>query len=47
MGSEVDVSKVFVEIEIFKEDGKILAKSTFGNFFLWRRFNFGKNRNNE
>ena len=47
MGSKVDVSKMFVEIKIFKENWKVLAEPTLRYIILWRGFNFGKNRNDK
>ena len=43
----MDVSKMFVKIKIFKEDGKILAEPTLGYIILWRGLNFGKNGNDK
>ena len=43
----MDVSKMFVEIKIFKEDRKVLAETTLRYIILWRGFDFRKNRNDE
>lgn len=43
----MDVSEMFVEIEIFKEDRKILTEPTLRHIILWRGFDFGKNRNDK
>ena len=33
---------MFMEVEIFVEDGKILTESALQLIFLWRRFNLGQ-----